>query len=465
MMAVALCKASAASDLQSVAAVDSLPATWIPRAPFDQTLPVDDTWWKLFNDPQLTMLIEVGEKNNYDVAAAVKRIKIAQNALDAVRSSYYPTLSASAGWNVERGSGRTTAHRVESSTLTYFNAGVSMQWEIDLFGRVQEQARAQRAAVGVSRADYDATMVALAANIAKTYINLRMYQQQLEAATKHMESQQHIVDITEIRRDTGLASGLDVAQAKQVLLSTKATISTLQAGIRTSLNALCVLTGRYPGQLESSILTPAPLPNVLNVAPVGLPADILRRRPDVVEAELQLSQYAAQVGIARKDFLPAVSLTAEAGTQSHSLKHMFGSGSYFWNVAPQISWTIFDGLARNYRTTEAKLQLEAAVDNYNMVLLTAFQEVENAMSSYSCALETMASDKELLDQANQTLKLSLDLYKQGLTDFSNVASAQITILESRNQLIASQANALTALVTLYQALGGGWNQVVQPEMY
>lgn len=436
---------------------DSLPERWLPCAVFNQTLPAEDEWWNVFGDSTLTVLIEKGQKYNYNVAGAVKRIKIAQTQLSALRASYYPTLSASAGWQGMRSSGRTTAQRVESGTVTYFSAGLDMQWEIDVFGRVQAQAKAQKAAVGVSVADYEATMVSVAANIAKAYFQLRMYEQQLDVAQRHIESQQHIVDIATVRQQTGLASGLDVSQARQVLLSTQATVSGIKEGVKTSLNALAVLTGCYPSDLQYLLEGTDSLPVLPDVPAVGVPADILRRRPDVVAAELELQQYAAQIGISRKDFLPTLSLTASVGTDAHRADKLFSSDSYAWSVAPQISWTVFDGFARNYKTAEARMQFETGVDNYNMVLLTVYQEVENAMTSYSCALETISCDKDLLAQADKSMSLSLELYKEGLTGFSNVADAQISTLESRNSLISAHANALTSLVTLYQALGGGWN--------
>lgn len=448
--------ASAVTPIPAAAAADSIPRQWTYAPQFDQTLPVEDSWWQLFGNKELSDLIELAERNNYNVRMALRRIDIAQNALKAARSPLYPTVDLSAGWTATQQSGRTTKHIMKTEAMNYFQLVASMQWEIDVFGRVKAQEKLQKASLEVSRADRDAVLVSVAASVAKAYFQLRVAQAELQVARTHIESQEKIEHITEVREETGLASGLDVSQAKQVMLQTRAMIPQLEQTIRSSINALAMLTGRYPDDLAYLLKGNTALPELSKVTPVGIPADLLRRRPDIVQTEKMLAEYAAQVGIAEKDFLPTLSLSASAGTAAHNPLRLFTGRSYTWEIAPQISWTAFDGMARKYRTNEAKLQLEAGVDNYNMVVLTAYQEVENAMAIYSSALEAIDIDTKLLEQANETMRLSLDLYKQGLTDFSNVADAQISTLTARNRQLSDQGEALAALVTLYQALGGGW---------
>lgn len=243
-----------------------------------------------------------------------------------------------------------------------------------------------------------------------------------------------------------------------MVLTTKASVPALEAMVNSALYSLATLTGRYPQQLEADLSAAAQLPDGYDVIPVGIPADLLRRRPDVVGAERQLALYAAQVGIAKKDFLPTLSLTASAGTEAHRFDNLFTAHSFGWCVAPQLTWTVFDGFARKYNVAAAKLQFEYAMDNYNMTILTAYQEVEDAMSQYVSALRALDADRLLLAQTEKSLSLSIDLYKQGLASFSDVADAQVSTLDAQNAVLSQKAGKLTALVALYQALGGGWMQ-------
>ena len=200
------------------------------------------------------------------------------------------------------------------------------------------------------------------------------------------------------------------------------------------------------------------MPDYHQIVAVGFPSDLLRRRPDIVEAEYQLAEYAANVGIAKKDFLPTLSLVGTIGTSSHKADGLFGKHSLTYSIAPQLSWTVFDGLARNYRTAEAKLNLEAAVDQYNLTVMNAVEEVDNALIQYDAILSSIELQQRVVEQSEKSLNLAVDLYKTGLTAFSNVVDGQMNWLESQNTLVTLKGKALSTLVTIYQALGGGWQE-------
>lgn len=176
---------------------------------------------------------------------------------------------------------------------------------------------------------------------------------------------------------------------------------------------------------------------------------------------MQLAGYAANIGIEKKDFLPTLSLTGNIGTSAHDVDGLFGDHSLTWSVAPQLSWTLFDGLARNYRTAEAKLQFEAALDQYNLTVLNAISEVDNALLEYDAALESIELQKKVVEESEKSLHLAVDLYKTGLTAFSNVVDGQMSWLESQNTLVTMKGKALTSLVAIYRALGGGWEAASQ----
>lgn len=443
---------------------DSLPESWQMTRQCFQTLPTDDAWWKNFNDSTLNMLIEKAVANNYNVAAAIKRIEMANKVIKESEAGYFPTISVAGGWTKAQQSGadsKTVGPYVRDS---YFSLGATMNWEIDVFGRVSANVKAKKAAYNVSRADYDAVMVSLCANVATAYMQLRMCQEELAVANAHIASQDQIVKITEARFEAQLADMLEVTQAKIVLYNTQTSLPGLKSQIKTLINSLSILIGEYPGEMAMRLSVYGQMPSYTQTIAAGVPSDLLRRRPDIVEAEMELAEYAANVGISKKDFLPTLSLTGSIGTSAHKANDLFGDHSFTYSVAPQLSWTVFDGLARNYRTAEARLQLEAAVDQYNMTVMNAVEEVDNALLQYDSTLASIELQKKVVEQSEKSLNLAVDLYKTGLTAFSNVVDGQMNWLESQDTLVTLEGKALSTLVTIYQALGGGW-QAADADVY
>lgn len=437
--------------------LDSVPQNWNYQSAYSQKLPTEDEWWKTFGDNTLDSLIDMAEKENYNLAAALQRIEMAKKTLEVAKSAYFPTVNVSAGWQKGQTSGASGPVVAKSSPYDYFSLGASMQWEVDIFGRITQNVKSQKAAFNASKAEYDGTMVALAANVAKAYINLRTYQNEMEVAQRHLDEQEKVLIIVEARYKAGIGSMLEVSQSRTVVASTKASIPPLKAMIESSINSLALLTARYPDEIFAWLSEPAPMPKVVYGAQLGVPADLLRRRPDIVQAEYQLAQYAAQVGIAKKDFLPTLSIAGSVGTQAHNAKNLFGEHSMYWEVNPTLSWTLFDGLARNYRTAEAKAQLEAAIDSYNYTVMNAVIEVYNATSTFKSTMETITLTGDVIKQSKQSLDLAMERYKKGLSPLNNVVDAQISYLTNQDSQITAQGKALTAVVNLYEALGGGWN--------
>ncbi|MDE7413885.1 MAG: efflux transporter outer membrane subunit [Muribaculaceae bacterium] len=433
-----------------------LPERWLYVPDHLQTAPSEDKWWKEFGDSTLNMLISRAEANNFNVSIAMKRIELAEKEMEVTRAGYYPNLGVSAGWSGSQSSGASNSPVSSSMRSRRWAAGVNMSWEIDVFGKIKNRLKADKAAVDVSRAEYDAFLVSLCANVAKTYLQLRTYQMQYDVAREHIFSQEKVLKIAEARQEAGIGNMLDVTQAKIVLYSTKSSLPGLEAAIYSTANSIAVLTGIYPSEIVPVLLRPAELPHDMGMPALGVPVDLLRRRPDIVEAEAQLAQYAAQIGVAKNDFLPVLSLDGSIGTSARKLSNMFGSHSMDYSIAPTLSWTIFDGKARNANLAMAKIQFEEAADNYNLTVLNAIEEVENSIARYNGTLRECEYLEELIDQSRKSLDLSLGLYKQGLTAFSNVVDAQQSFLENQNSLVSARGDALSQLVALYQALGGGY---------
>ena len=263
--------------------------------------------------------------------------------------------------------------------------------------------------------------------------------------------------MTEARYKSGLASMLDVSQAKTVYMSTMSTISPLKANIESQINSIALLLGIDVNKIPSGIMNANELPKLQYLIPVGVPSDLLRRRPDIKEAEYTLASYAASIGIAKKDFLPTLSLSGNIGFKSSSIDDLFKKGSFIYSIEPSLSWTLFDGLSRKYELIEAKEQYMIGIDNYNYTVKTAIKEVENSMISYKYMLMESQELEKVTNEALNTLKLSVDLYKRGLTDFTNVLTSEQSYLEYNNSLVASKGKTILALISIYQALGGGWN--------
>lgn len=434
---------------------DSLPESWQYEPDFSQTTPNEDKWWKTFNDATLNRLISEAVENNYNVLAAQQRIKAAAQMSRATKAGYYPTLSVSAGYNVDKMAGAISNPVVPTSTENYLSLGLSMSWEIDVFGRIQAQLKSDKANYEATVAEYDATLVSLVSNVAKAYFQLRLAQAELAIAQKNITEYEELLHIAQTRNDVGLSPMVDVVQARIVVEQTKATMPSIKADISTYINEIATLLGVYPDKLQY-LGDVSPLPEAPEAGYVGNPQSLLRRRPDIVEAEKQLAQYAAKIGIAKKDFLPTLSLSAGVGTESHSLKDMFGKNSFYYNVMPTLSWTIFDGMARNAQLAEARYAFEAQIDSYNLTVMTAVQEVNNAMISLQAVTEQLTYYEMILKDAKRNLELESDRYRQGLTDFSDVANAEVTLLTYENNVVSAKASKLAALVTLYTALGGGW---------
>ena len=435
----------------------ALPEAWQETdSNFQQTLPVEDNWWRNFNDPVLDSLIDVAVKQNYSVQMATDRIAMAKANLRSEQGSYAPTFGLSAGWNRQQTSGNTSS--LPQTTTQYADAALSMSWEIDVFGSIRNRVKAQKENFAASKEEYNAVMVSLCAQVATAYINLREMQQEMQVVTQNCLSQQAVVEITKKRYETGLVSKLDVAQAQSVYYSTKASLPSLEAGIIQYTNSLAILMGLYPQDVKYLMDAPRPLPDYIETVGIGIHANLLLRRPDIRSAERQVNAQAASLGASKSDWWPQVFVKGSIGFASHDIDKIANHNSLTYEIAPAISWNFFQGGKLAQATRLAKAQLDETVRQFNQTVLTSVQEVDNAMSAYKNSIKQIVALREVVNQGQQTLDLSLDLYKQGLTPFQNVLDAQRSLLSYENQLTQAKGSSLLYLIKLYQALGGGWSE-------
>ena len=433
-----------------------LPEGWQEKdALFQQVLPVDDRWWKVFGDATLDSLINLAMEQNPSVLMAINRIDQAKAQWRISQSDFYPSLELDGGWNRQQTSGNLGTGTPQAWT-GYYNATIKMSWQLDVFGLIRQKAKAQKELYAASKEDYNATMVSLCAEVASAYFNLREMQQEVDVLQRNAASQEAVVGITETRYKTGLVSKLDVAQAKSVYYSTLASIPVAEASVIQYINTLAVLLGLYPQDVTEALNVPRPLPDYMEPVGVGVPGQLLLRRPDVRSAERQVNAQAALLGVSKRDWLPEFFLNGSFGYASHDVNDMGRQGSMTWSIAPSMTWNIFNGGRNVQEERLQRAQLDESIHQFNNIVLTAVQEVDNAMSAYRNSIKQIVACREMLYQGKEAFSLSLDLYKQGLTPFQNVLDAQRSLLTYENSLVKAKGYSLVCLVQVYQALGGGW---------
>ena len=433
-----------------------LPDGWHEKdALFQQVLPVDDQWWKVFEDATLDSLINLAMEQNHSVLMAINRIDQAKAQWRISQSEFYPSILLDGGWTRQQTSGNLGTRSPQAWT-GYYSASVQMSWQLDVFGVIRQKAKAQKELYAASKEEYNATMVSLCAEVALAYFNLREMQQEVDVLRRNAVSQEVVVKITESRYKTGLVSKLDVAQAKSVYYSTLASIPIAEASVIQYLNTLAVLLGFYPQEVTDALSITKPLPDYMEPVGVGVPGELLLRRPDVRVAERRVNAQASLLGVSKRDWLPEFFLNGSFGYASHDLKDMGKRGSMTWSIAPSMTWNIFNGGRNLQEERLQRAQLDESINQFNQTVLTAMQEVDNAMSAYKNSIKQILACREMFYQGKEAFDLSLDLYKQGLTPFQNVLDAQRSLLTYENTLVKAKGYSLVCLVQMYQALGGGW---------
>lgn len=418
-----------------------------------QPLPSQDEWWKLFKDPILDSLIIKVVNRNYDVRIAIRKIEMAKSKLRVDRSPYYPSIDLTVNYAPEKSSLSADKKNIIERNGT---ATLNLNWELDIFGRIRKESSSQKEFYLAAQEDYRGVMVSMAAQLSTAYINLRTAQKQLQVTQENLESQKKVMELTVSKFDVGLVSQLDVAQSKSLYLQTKASIPGIESSINEEINLISVLIGEHSDLLREKLLKAEPIPTNPRKAALGIPANLIRQRPDVRSAERTIDGLAAAVGASRADWWPKFLLTGFFGYSSEQFENFTDRDNMIWQIAPTMKWTIFSG--RNLVESEktAQLQLEEEINNYNQTLLTAIQEVDNAMVTYNKSLQQISAMKEAFQQSKLTLELAINLYKSGLTNYQNVLSSQVSLLNYENSLIQAQSISLRYLIQLYQALGGGW---------
>jgi outer membrane protein, multidrug efflux system len=419
-------------------------------------------WWTTFNDPLLNSLVERAVKSNLDLRIAEARIREARASRAVVASGAWPTVDVSASYKRNRTSenalalGSLAPQGGGNLEQDLFKTGFDASWEIDVFGGVRRGVEAADATLAASVESRRDVLVTLLGDVAKNYIDLRGFQRRLAVARANLKAQQDTLELTRIRFQAGLTSDLEVAQAEAQASTTMAQIPTLESALKQAAYSLDLLLGLSPGALWNDLANETTIPSLPPEVLVGLPSDLLRRRPDIRFAERQLAASTAQIGAAMADLFPKFSLTGAAGLQSISASDWFTGRSRYWSIGPTISWPIFDAGRIRANIEVRNAQQEQSLTQYEKTVLAAFGDVEKSLVNYSreqarqqALTNAVASNRRAVEMANE-------LYVRGLNDFLNVLDTQRSLYATENDLAQSEAAMASNLVALYKALGGGW---------
>ncbi len=426
----------------------------------------ESDWWKSFNDPELNSLIARAAEGNYDVKLSLARFQEARAATGIAKSSFYPQIGA--GVSAERvrqiGVGlvpsqpnsSTVRPQVFPFEINNYQGRFDAAWEIDVFGRIRRDTQAAKADFRASEQDRRNVLVSIFGDVGRYYAELRGLQLRLDIANKNVQVAEDELKLTRDLAQAGQVTQRDVAQAEAQLESLESQIPHLNAGIETSIHRLSVLTGQTPEALEKELSAQSPLPILPPEIPVGLPSDLLARRPDVQSTEAQLEAATARVGVAKADYFPTFTLFGSAGRHAAQLHELtLGLGNFF-TAGPSVSLPVFTGGRIRSNVAVQKARVEQAEANYQKTVLNSLEETENSLLNYAEEHSRRDHLDATVRASQDALNLANDQYRAGLADFLTVLDSERTLFANQDLLAQSQTTLVVDLVALYKTLGGGW---------
>ena len=426
------------------------------------------SWWTVFNDPTLNTLVHSAYQQNLTLQATGIRILEARAQLGIAIGNQYPQTQQATGDATAQQTSRNLPNAASAERFAHvYDVGFDAAWELDFWGKFRRAVQAGVADLQASIADYDDNLVFLTSEVARTYINLRTAEEQLVVARVNTKIQAESLRLAQAQFDTGAVTELDVFQSRGLLRSTEATIPGFESEIRQAKNALAILLGKIPGEIDAMLAGPGHIPQMPAEIAIGIPAELLRRRPDIHLAERQLAAQSALIGVAKADLFPSFSLFGSIGyttagstgppqSTNAGLSDLFKNNSLGYSVGPSITWNLFNygRITNSIRVEDARFQ-QLAVD-YENTVLQALQEVEDAMTAYLRTKDQVAFLADAVAAYKSSVDLSTLQYKEGLVDFQRVLDAQQNLVRQQDNLVATTGDVGLSLISLYKALGGGW---------
>ncbi len=437
------------------------PDTWnqIVMGDFESETPDLQSWWKVFGDETLNALIDKVALSNVDLKTAAARIEQARALRGVAAGGYYPTIEGiGTASKIKTSEDLTPAGADRDGEL--YQAGLSMGWELDLWGRVRRLVESADASLQATEESYRDLMVLLLSETAANYIKVRTIQARIAFAESNLTAQSKTLGLTKNRYDAGLVPSLDVAQAELNYSRTAATIPLLHQSLVAAMNRLSVLVGEMPGALRDVLGDGSGIPAASAKLNIGLPADLLRQRPDLRQAERELAAQNARIGVAKADFYPTLTLPGTLVLEGNGS----GSASTAYSFGPQLRWNLFAGGRIRNAVRAEEAATKAALHIYEQSLLLALEETEDAMAAFAYEQDRVQSLGKAASAAQESVARVNELYISGLTDFQNVLAMERDLLQQQDQLAESQGLISLYLVQLYKALGGGWEATAAGEL-
>lgn len=414
-------------------------------------------WWTLFNDPVLDQLVAAAFEQNLELRSFGLRIMEARAQLGRVKGNMYPQVQEMNGDLFTIGATGRADNR-------YYNAGsigFDAAWEMDFWGKFRRGIESADANLLSAVADYDDLLVSLTAEVARTYFAIRTQQERIDLAQKNAELQQRSLQLVILQFEAGTVTELDVLQAKTLLSSTLATIPNLTASLNSFRYGLAVLLGMLPEEMDATVLPPGEMPQLSTKIAVGMPAELLRSRPDIRRAEMQAAAQSAQIGIARAELFPSFTLFGSLGWSatdrgSNDLGDIFDANSFSYSFGPAFQWNLFNygRLKNEVRIQDARLQ--QLITAYQNTVLNAAKEVEDAMQTLDQAIKEAELLKQGVETSRRSTELSMLQYKEGLADYQRVLDSTRSLTQKQDQYAQKKGNIASDMVALYKAVGGGW---------
>ncbi len=433
---------------------------------------VNARWWQTFNDPQLNSLIDRAIEGNLTLQQAVLRIAGARQELAQARGGLFPSLNGSAKVTRQqlglegllKANGVTdqldsdTASQLSSleQPVTLYQGSFDASWELDLWGKVRRQVELADAQTQAAVEQRNDALVSLEAEVARAYLQLRGAQATVATLEQQIAVAQQSWELTQSQQRNGLAPLTDVENARAQLSSLQAQLPQYQSQARQAMNGLAVLLGKTPGALDNELYATKPMPALPQMVPVGIPATLARRRPDIRQAEATLHAQTANIGVSVAQLFPSLSLTGQLGVRNTDVSYLDNWSSHFYSVGPSLSIPVFQGGRLVSSVKLARAQQASAALDYRQTVLTALQDVENALVSYRADQARVTALDETTGSLQRAFDLASDSYRQGISTFIDVLDAQRQLAQAQEQATQARMQSALDLVALYKALGGGW---------
>ncbi len=437
----------------------STPARWAsPLAGGETNGPAElAAWWRGFGDSNLDLLITSAVQSNLTLRIAEAHVREARGERDVAFGRLWPSVGSTVAYSRNRWPQNSFfALPPDRADYNLYNAAFDAAWELDVFGGKRRALEAARAEVGVAEAGQRGVLISLLAEVARNYIESRGYQQRLVITRQNIGVQKDALELTRSRYRSGLANDLDVQQAEALLAATESQVPSLETGFAETVHHLAVLLGQPPGTLMDEMSVPKPIPLTPPAVPVGLPSELLERRPDIQRAERELAAATARIGVAKADLFPKFSLIGFAGLESVSADNWFDWSSHYWTAGPTMRWELFEAGRIRARIRVENARQEQALEAYEQTVLVALEDSENALVAYAREQIRRESLLRSVQADQQAVELSTQLYKNGLVDFLHVLDSERSLYIAQEALVQSDQGISLDLVQLYKALGGGW---------